>query len=111
MIVLEVNKSLQNLIGLAWIGGGKYHEHSRIIAQMLVSFSMFLFTLWTILNFVWNVNDNIVEALTSMRTAPAFFMTYSIHLSCLINRANFYSLFEDLQAIVDDSKYESCGLN
>lgn len=110
MIVLEVSKIFQNLIGLESFGGGKYHKYFNIIAPSLVSVPTFLLTLWTTLNFIWNVKENILVALSSMQSASGFFMMTSLHWSLLINRAYFYSLFEDMQAIVTDSTYDSCGL-
>lgn len=111
MIVLEVSKTFQNLIGLESFGAGKFHKYLRIIAPKLVSVPTFLLTLWTTLNFIWNVNDNIVVALFSMQAASGFFTMSTLHASFLINHAHFYSLFDDLQAIVNDSTYESFVLN
>lgn len=111
MIVLEVNSFLRNKICFESFGGVKCHRYLSVIAPKLVSVSMILFTVWTYLNFIWNVNDNFLEALFSMQTATAFVMVTTLHASFLINRANFYLLFEDMQTIVNDSTYEPCVLN
>lgn len=111
MIVFEVNKIFKNLVGLESVGGGKYHKYFSAFALNLVSVSMALLVLWTSLNFVRNVSENILEALASMQTVSAFFMMTSLRWSLLINRTNFYSLFEGLQAVVKDSTYETCGLS
>lgn len=100
MIVLEVNKIFQNLIGMEPFGPSKYHRYFNPNSAFV---SMFLLTLWTSLNFICNINEDIVEALSSMRTASGFFMMASLNWSFLINRAHFYSLFVDLQAVVNDS--------
>lgn len=111
MIVLEVNRIFQNLIGLAWIRGGKFHEHSRIFAQILAFGSMLWLTLWLFLNFIFNVNDNIQMAFSSLPVAFGFVFLSSLNGRFLINRAHFHSLFEDIQRIVNDSTYDSCRLS
>lgn len=105
MVVFVVNNIFKNIIGLESLGGGKYHKYFSSIAPNLVSASMNLLTLWIFLNFIWNVNDNIDIALSSMQAALGFFVVTTVHGSLLINRTYFYSLFNDMQAIVDDSTY------
>lgn len=111
IIVLEASKIFHNLIDLAWIRGDKYHKYFDMIVPNLVSVPTFLLTLWSTLNFIWNIKGNILVALTSMQTVLGFLMMTCLHWSLLINRAYFYSLFEDIQGIVNDSTYEPSELN
>lgn len=107
MIVLEIDKMFQNLFDLQSFGGSKYHRYFTNIARILASVSMVLLTLWIFLNFIWNVNDKIEIALPSLSAGVGFYLATAQHWSLLINRAHFHSLFDDMQAIIDDSTYES----
>lgn len=111
MIVLEVNKVFQYLIGLESFGGGKYQRFFTNIAPIMPSMSMLLTSLWMFLNFIFNVNDNIQTALASLPGALAYIMLAILHWHLVINRIYFYSLFEDMQAIINESTYDFCSLN
>lgn len=105
MIVLEVNKFFQYLESFI---GSRYQRFFSIIAPILIFVSMLLITFWIFLNFIFNFNDNIGIALSSLPTAFGFFMMTVLYGHFLINRDRFHSLFEDMQGIVNDSTYESC---
>lgn len=105
MIVLEINKIFEEVIGLRLFSGSKYHRCITVTAPILMLGSMLLSALWASIIFIWNVNDNFQLALSSVLPFLGYFMLATVHGHFLINRAYFNSLFEEMQAIVNKSTF------
>lgn len=103
MIVFEVNKILGEVIGLKSIGDFKYRQYVVVGVPIFISVQMIFVTLLSFLNFVYNFNDNIHKALLSWAPTLGVAMYAMQYWHLLVNRAHFYSLFEDMQATINKS--------
>lgn len=111
MIILRINNTIRELVDLQSFSGSKYRKFLSILAQTLILLSMLWSGLWLFLVFIRNVNVNIQLALSTMSPCLTYFVLTFIHAHILINRAYLDSLFEDMQAIINGSKYEFFVLN
>lgn len=105
MIVLESNKFFQEIIDLKSIIGGKYRKYIHITVSVFISILLLCLILSAFWNFFLNFNDDILKALPIWAPAVSVFMVSTKYWHLLINRAKFYTLFDGLQAIVDESPY------
>lgn len=99
MIVLEINKFFQKVFGLQTFGG--YAGH--IIVPTLISFPLLLFLLSSFVNIIVNLNNDISEVWPSLMPSVGFFMYISHYWHILINRRCFNLLFNEMQAVVNES--------
>lgn len=105
MIVLEINKIFEEVIGLHLFSGSKYHRCITVTVPVLMLGSMLLSAFWALLIFVWNFKDNIQLALSSVPPFLGYLLLAIVHGHFLINRAYFNLLFEDMQSIVNKSTF------
>lgn len=101
MIVFEINKIFQKIIGLHSYGPGSHWGY--IIAPILVSIPMLLLVFSIVLNFILNIRDETNMIWSTLPTAIAIFIFNVLYWHLLINRRNFYSLFDDMQDIIGES--------
>lgn len=106
MIILRINNTIRDLVDLQSFSGSKYRKFLSILTQTLIFLSMLWSALWLLLVFIRNVNVNIQLALSTMSPCVTYFVLTFIHGHILINRSYLNALFEDMQAIINDSKYE-----
>lgn len=100
MIVFEINKMFQKVIGLKSCGGGHYREY---IVASIVSISMLLIFSMLSLNFVFNIHDDLNAAWSTLPLITAYLTVVLVHWHFLFNRNHFYSLFGNMEDIVNES--------
>lgn len=104
MIIFETNKIFQRFIGLQSSGPGSHQGY--IIAPILISIPMLSLVLSISLNFIVNIHDDTNRVWSTLPTTIALFVFLILYWHLLINRRHFYSLFEDMQDIVDESAWQ-----
>lgn len=104
MILFETNKFFQQIIGLQSSGPGSHRGY--IIAPILVSIPMLFLVFSISLNFILNIHDETNQVWSTLPTTIALFVFIILYWYLLFNRRHFYSLFEDMQDIVDESAWE-----
>lgn len=105
MIILEINKLFHEVIGLQSFQRSKYGGNIQIVVPFFVTVSLFGVASTSFVHFLLNVDDKILIALPSLQTVFAFPMIVLIYWYFLKFRADFYSLFDDIQAIIDESTW------
>lgn len=109
MIVLETNKIFQRFIGLQSSGPGSHRGY--IIAPILISIPILSLVLSISLNFILNIHDDSNRVWSTLPTTIALFVFIILYWHLLFNRRQFYSLFENMQDIVDESAWQpKCNL-
>lgn len=99
MLILEVNKSLQKLIGL----DSQNQNNPRVVLWRVVAFTLpLLSTISTALaNFAFNLPE-LNKATESMHPICAFIIILTMHWHLLINRNKYVMLMDDLNEIVNE---------
>lgn len=102
MLIFEVNKSLQSLIGF----DSRDPNNSHIDYRKAIPFTlpMLLTFIAGLVNFVVNLDD-LNKATGSMHPLSCFVILFTIHWHLLINRTRFIDLMDDLNDIVNESTY------
>lgn len=105
MIILEINKLFQEIIGLRLFGGSKCYGCFTIIVPFWALVSMGFCALLSFLYFIWNLNEDVGKASPSLIPALSFPMHSIIYWHLLIKRAQFISIFDDMEMVINGSKY------
>lgn len=100
MIVFEINKIFQKAIGLHPFGEDHYRGY---VVASIVSISMLLFTSMLFLNFVFNIHDDLNATWSTLPLITGYLTVALVYWHFLFNRNHFYSLFKDMEDIVNES--------
>lgn len=103
MIVFEVNKLFREIFGLQSFNQWKYGRYIQDVVPIVVTFSLFFVISTSFLNFILNFDDNIHRAWPSLAPLLGMSTFATVYWYLLMNRAVFYSLFDDMQALVNES--------
>lgn len=103
MTILEASRLLRETIGLDLFSGGKYYGCILVAVPIFITFQFFCMILTAFLNFFSNIKADIPKALSSCGPALFYFMLTAIYLHLQVNCADFYSLFDRMQAIANES--------
>lgn len=101
MIILQMNKFLQLFIGLQSFGRDSHLGY--IIAPIFLTISMLLLFLTLYMNIILNIHNDFDKAWPSL---PAIFPGLTcllVYWHLLSNRTRFYSLFDDMEDIMNKS--------
>lgn len=75
----------------------------RYVVPFLFSIAMIAVQITTLIDFFINIQDDITRAFTSLSCTLAMTVWIANHGYFLINRERFYSLFDEVEVIVDES--------
>lgn len=103
MIILKSKKIFRKLMGLQSFRG-RYFRGYVIFVPILISFPMLLIILLSGLSFHWNINNDVSGAWPSLTLMCGASCVTTSYLHFLINRVRFFSLFDDIQDIVNESE-------
>lgn len=102
LLILHKYKFLVNLLGLDFINRNNRAKQFTGIGFMVVSASVITMSIG---NFILNTENLNEEATNSIITISACLMALIYTSHVLINRVRFSSMENELQAIVNESKY------
>lgn len=100
MIIFENYKFLEKLVG--------FYPHSRyrnIVIRTVYLTSLISFTLMESIFIVVNSQDNPIQAVTALGMICGVLPAILSYAHLMINHKGYYSLFNEMQNIVDESKY------
>lgn len=104
MIIFEIRKFFQFFFGEKIFGGSRARRIAYIILPIFISISKPLLLVSLSLNFALNIGHDIPKAWPSVSAGLGFLTTILLYWHLLINRSRFYSLFDEMQDIVDERK-------
>lgn len=104
MIIFEINKIFREIFELRWFNRFKYRECIPIVVPIFITFVWCSMIYMSFMHFISNINDNNIDrALPSVTPFLSFSSVTIIYWYLLRYRADFYSIFDYMQAIVDES--------
>lgn len=102
MIIFENYKFLEKLVGF------HPHFHNRnIVLRTIYLTTLFSFNLMESIFIVVNSRDNPIQAVTALGMICGVLPAMWSYAYLLMNRNSYYSLFGEMQSIVDESRYNN----
>lgn len=98
-LTIRANHILQNITG---DGKNSWLRH-HLVVQTVFTLAILSLPLSSSVSFVLNIGENLIVASTSFISALGFLLWIGIYSHFLISRKRFYSLFEDVEEVVNES--------
>lgn len=104
MFTLEINKFFREIIDLQSFRHSENRKYILAAVQIFVVLPLFSVAFLGLFRFIFNINEDILQGLPLMIPIMGFPLIVIIYWYFLMHRTDFFKLFDDIQAIVDESK-------
>lgn len=99
MIILETKKIFREFIGLQSFGGSKYRGVIHCLVPIIFTSSALVVIFMSIMTYISNAN----QFWSSVAPFVGYSMITTIYWDFVIDRNNFFSIFDDMEAVVNQS--------